>query len=332
MRKIRSPFSPDEESMRYWTALLFLFLASGFLGAQDPWGPLVGPIRPGAEPLGMDFNALAALDFPPDSPYLLGLEVEIQVPRELIPLRGSCVVLLYQGERQSSGQGLRNSRRLASEVLPPVNRYFLQLPLSPASGLKAGIDKMVLAPPLQRKGGEVFLTILPIDKGFTSESGEISGFQVRTRPLLKNLGGVAFNFRGLNPSLVSQIQIKNGQTRLDPKAVNFLPPGLYNLEVSGSAFRTQTLKVAVAQGLTETLDVMMVESKALLRLEVPAGTRITIDGQEVADPSAVQSVELGDRTLQLLLGDYTLTKVLNLTRPGTYRVSLLMEIHLVEEN
>ena len=303
------------------------------LGAEDPWGTYKDKLILDAPPKELDFFDLVALKMPEESPYLLGVEVEVVIPKDLLPYRGSFAVLIYQGQINSENSGLKNAQRLGAEVFPPVNKFYYQIPLVPQSGLKMGPDKAVLAAVPNKASGDLFVTIIPMDKSLPERIPGAELFQLKIQRILGPQGGLEFKFKELSPEFAPQIRIQTEKANLNAKGLNLLAPGIYDLSISGGPYRTQNFKVAIARGQTAYLDVTMVEAKALVRLEAPSGTGIFIDGKEISDWSTGKSIVLenGEYSVQFVVGDYKITRIIELNKPGSYIVSLFMEIQVKEK-
>lgn len=319
--------------MNRWIAF-FCFLTLGLpAGADALRGTIKGTVQPEGAPVVVELEDLVQVDLPAETQFTRALEVEVQIPRELIPYRSNFAVFVYQnfaaGKAGSGGTG----ERIALEVLPPSGKFYLQIPLIPKAGLKAGLDTAVVKiTQTPEKSFPLALTILPIDKGLPSEIQKAQ-FTIRSKVLSHNLGGLNIVTPGLTSDQRKKLQISvNGAAQTSEKLI-VLEPGLVSIELSLAGYKKVALNSSINRGKVTDLTVPLEEENPQVLFEVPEGTQVFLDGKKILwKPLVPLPVEKGIHQIQFILGGYQVTDNFEVRKGGTLKVALALRVETSEEN
>lgn len=293
-------------------------------GAEPLNGPLKPPLIPGEASVALRLEDLIPVQLPPPSPFLRGLELEIQIPRTWLQFRYSFAVSLYRQVR-THPEGWLDGQRHILEPIPPVNRFFLQVPLSNQANFRPGADT-ALSPPLNSgQDGPVFLTIMPIDKGLPTEALAAT-FQVRSRVVELPLGGV--EIRWPDNTVPEGISAQISGRPLNLRGLTLLEPGLHTLTWSGAGQEGRQDQVAISQGRVEILNGPVGSQQSALHFRVPPGAQVWLDGEPLSGESPY-TVAPGRRQLRLRWQEYELTKALELIPGQTLRLELHLDLQIL---
>ena len=160
--------------------LLLALSQTAFLTAESLRGPFKGAISPDSAPIAILLEDIAQIDLPPSTRFTRALEIEVQIPREILPYRSAFAVFVYQNFQAPAGSVPASGDRTSIEVLPPSGKFYLQAPLISKAGLKAAVDTAVLKLPLLDKAFPLGISILPIDKEWPQDFQKIQ-FLIKTR-------------------------------------------------------------------------------------------------------------------------------------------------------
>jgi len=121
-----------------------------------------------------------------------------------------------------------------------------------------------------------------------------------------------------------------------PREAFLLKPGTHSLRVSGQAIRDVFQTFTVAQARNHEIVVELQDVTPRLLLEFPEKTRIGIelDGKPLAVKDAREAIALtpGEHSVGFFVGDYSIQRRIQVQRGKTYRVSLLVDVKVEEEN
>lgn len=317
---------------RSFVFLSLLILTAISLPAENLRGTGKGELLPDAPVTTLAIEDFVTLPLPPPSPFFKALELEIQVPREVLAYRYAFAAYLYQNLKAVKPGNTWTAERVLLEPIPPASKFFIQIPLQAEAGLKSSFNTAVVKNPPAQGDFPLALTFLPIEKGLPTEA-QGALFQVRSRIVNANLGGLSLSFPHLSVEQRKNLKINAGEISLAADAVAYLPPGLYDITVTLPGIGAVTLKAGITQGKVLELPVVLEEAKPEILIEAPEGSTIILDGKKLSDldPLVPLAVEIGSHNILFILGNYQINKVFEVTKGGRHKVSLLLDISF-EEN
>jgi hypothetical protein len=276
-----------------------------------------------------------ALLLPDDLTFVNGVEFELKIPRYAQNDKGNYLILFYKRARPapSDVNAQYNVIKLSSLTIPAKVGQAYQIPLSGGAGLKDSPYSVSL-PAVDPQDFPLIVKIIPANKGTVTDQDDTSPFTLRARPILNDQGRVKLKLRwpdGLDPDQPVSVSVDDIPVRMQDFPV-ILSVGDHFLRVSGPNVRDKYLSFSVAPAQTQELSVDMEDVTPKLYLEYPERTRIELDGRflgrEARDAIAVQP---GDHSINFYVGDYVVQRHIIAQRGKTYRVSLLVDVRVEEE-
>lgn len=315
--------------VRPW--LLMLALLTSPLVAESIRSPLKGVVSPEGPPVVVGVDELVQIPLPPTSQFSKALEIEITIPRDVIPYRSSLAVFVYQNFQQGKGLDEASGDRIAIEVLPAAGKFYLEAPLVPKPGLKAAVDTAVLKLPRMDQGFPLALVILPIDKELPP-GYEGFQFSVRAKPLNTNLGAIILTTPNLSDEDRQRLKITANGAPQPSVGPLLLAPGPYTLEVTLPGVNSVTLTTVVTQAKTTEVPVDLAVEDPSLVIEAPEGTQVVIDGKRLAwKPSVAFPIGRGAHGVQFLIGNTVVSDTFTIDTGGRHRLLLQMAVSLQKE-
>jgi len=305
--------------------------ASTALTGEPLKGTFRGEVLPDGPAVALGTEELVLLSLPPATRFTRALEIELQIPREVLPYRSSLAVTVYQYFSAPKGKEPASGEKLAVEVLPPNSRFYLQAPLVPKAGLKASVDTAVLKTLQFDRGFPLGLMVSVLDKDAPVEVLKAQ-FQVKTHFLNSNLGALSVVTPNLSPEDRKRLRLlANGVTQPSEGTI-LLEPGLYQLEATLSGFSGTSVNVSVGQAkVTEVTLVLDPESPTVV-FEAPEGASIVLDGKKVIwSPVTAFPVDVGPHNVQLSLGNNLVSQTFEIPRGGRFKIRLNLELLLEKE-
>lgn len=278
----------------------------------------------------------AGIHLPEDLSFIEGVELELRVPPAVQSAKGSFIFFVYKrlspapDPRQVSYSG----EKLVMAVVPSRVAQVYQIPLRKSTPLK-GSPYTILLPVAGPEDFPLLFRLMPAMKGLPDEL-ETAQFQLRAKPVYADLGRVRISFKwaeGLDQSspltvLVDDVELK------DPRESFMLKPGNHSLRVTGPNVRDEFRAFTVSQARNHEIAVELEDVTPRLVLEFPEKTRIELDGKGLAGKEAKEPIALtpGEHVIGFFVGDYAIQRRLQVQRGKTYRVSLLVDVKVEEED
>lgn len=281
--------------------------------------------------ISLRYNEAVAILYPADATFIQGVEFELRIPKVFQGSESTISWSVYSrvAPAPSLDRFDYSAELVSTQALPARVSLNLILPIIDRHGIKsspfaslipmvAGVDRF----PLMFK-------LSPIGKGF-SPSMESAEFKLTVRPVLRDEGGikVAVLYPEGADRVPASIYIDDKRTD-STDALILAKKGSHVLRVSAQGYREEVLTIAVAAGKVNIISVSMTPNAPLLIFQAPAGAYIAIDGQAVSHLElAGLTVEPGEHTLLLKIGDYSLTRKIMALRGKVYTVSLSVELDI----
>ncbi len=289
---------------------------------------------PEAKTAELGYNDALGIVFPRDPLFLKGLEIEVKVPQELLEYRNSIAYGLYS-MAEPAPQADRSDYKATQITLQPVPSrlsFVLQIPLIRDHRLKTGPYATVIPYIHDTKSGALLFRLLPVMK-VLPDKVETLAFQVKVKPLLTDEGGFRLALTYPSPPAEAQDPVS---VRIDEMPVeNFrdlqiLKPGTHHLSVVSDDYRNEVRVFAVDQAKITELTVAMQDTAPRLFIVAPENAGILLDGQSVQADRDGRVVEPGNHTIRFTIGDYEITRQVEVQKAHDYTVSLTVDVSVTE--
>jgi hypothetical protein len=227
---------------------------------------------------------------------------------------------------QVSRTGALTGDRIAVEVLPPSEKFYLEAPLVPKAGLKASVDTAVLKLPLFDGAFPLAVSIEPIDKELPPGYEKFQ-FSLRSRLVNSNLGALVLQLPVLSDEDKKRLKITANGIPQPTEGPLLLEPGPYSLEVTLPGVDSVTLNAVVTQAKTTEVPVNLVMEEPSIVVEAPEGTQVVIDGKRLAwKPSVAYPMARGDHAVQFVLGNTVVSDTFTIDEGGRHRLTLRLAV------
>jgi hypothetical protein len=295
-------------------------------------------------PLGISSSAFVSLG--EGARFFRGVELELSAPQNWLAYRGSLAMVMYAevadaeasdadsaGARMSPRSPSVNDlegRRIAFEPLPNKLKIVYQLPIRPVHGLKTSPYVTVPSGVVLPASFPVLFRLMPIVKGLNEEL-EAMVFQFSAKPIFSDEGAVKLNSR-----YPDQLRGKPFTVLIDDVVIDnlaeerLLKEGEHRLVVLSEDYRNESRRFVVERARVLELTIELHDPTPLIVFEGPQNARIFLDNTPVLRQGEPVPTEPGIHEARFLVGDYTLTRVLNIQRGKTYRVALAVDINVLE--
>jgi hypothetical protein len=275
---------------------------------------------------------------PEDLSFIEGVEIELRVPPAAQAVKGSFIFFIFKklSPAPDPKSMSYSGERAVMSVVPARLIQVYQIPIRKNSSLKNSPYATIL-PTVAPEDFPIMFRLMPAMKGLPDEM-ENSVFQVRAKPIFVDEGRVKVSFKwaeGLDQASPLTVTVDDAELA-NPREALLLKPGTHSLRVSGQAVRDVFQTFTVAQARTLELAVELQDVTPRLLLEFPEKTRIGIelDGKPLAVKDAREAIALspGEHSVGFFVGDYSIQRRIQVQRGKTYRVSLLVDVKVEEEN
>ncbi|MDA3850351.1 MAG: hypothetical protein PF447_03685 [Spirochaetaceae bacterium] len=269
--------------------------------AENLRGPIAGIVNisdsaevPTVE-LKLDELAAFMLDF--QNPFLLAVELRIEIPRNLQTYRNSFALYLYKNISplprldENSYQG----NQMIMHILPSQNTLSLKIPLIENHGLIKDATSVVTSP-IEMSSFPLVLTLLPIMKGIPDLVYNQS-LIVQALPIYKDQGGLNLH---IDPQEEQNILLFiDGEEYPVGKDLYILSSGLHHLRISSPLGGSSEYSLEIERGQILELNHKIELRPALVTLELPPGVNCEIDGV-IVNPGMLE-LQPGDHQINYII-------------------------------
>jgi len=282
----------------------------------------------------LHFNESVLIILSGDTRFLRGIELDLAAPQRWPSFHGSLAMALYADLDAAPHAGVADleARRIAFEPLPGKIQIVYQIPIRNSHGLRSTPYVTVPSGLTLPNSFPILFRIMPVIKGMSDEL-EAMVFQFSARPILSDEGAVR-----LMPRYPEQLRGKPFTVLIDdvlipnPGEEVLLKEGEHHLVVLSDDYRNESRKFKVERAKTLELAIELLDPTPLLIFEAPQNARIFLNNAPVARDREAIPVEPGIHEAKIQVGDYTISKTLVVQRGKTYRVTMSVDIDVVESD
>jgi hypothetical protein len=285
-----------------------------------------------SQPVSLGFNGSALISLPEEIRFFKAVEVEISAPQVWLAYRGSLAMALYAelDKVPQTGVADLNARRIAYEPLPNKLQIVYQIPLRKDHGLKTSPYATLIPGPVLPGAFPAIFRIMPVIKGLSEELESIA-FQVKVKPVFSDEGAVRLSHR-----YPPQLQDRPFTVLIDDRLIEnpgeelFLKEGEHQLVVVSEDYRNENRRFVVERTKTLDLTIELQDPTPLIIFEGPENAAVYLDNTLIRRPNEAIPVEVGSHEARFQVGDYRITRVINVQRGKTYRVALTVDVDILE--
>ena len=258
------------------------------------------------------------------------VKIEIEIPDAVRNFRGAYGAYLYGAVTPSPTISHESYKGRALEffLLPPSSRLTLYLPLTDDFAVDESFDVSIVDSRVDENDFPLILAVLPVMKGIPSRISE-SFFEVDVSFAPSLLGTLRLDLVFPDEEPLPLLLNIDGDEESSTRDAFFIPEGLHTLNITSTHYTDVAMTFMVEAGSYTDIQVVLESRSSRLVAEVPEGTRIFFDGEQIEVPGAEGiEIEPGEHTAVLKIGDYTLSRTLTVLPGTTSTLSVDMEIQV----
>jgi hypothetical protein len=263
-----------------------------------------------------------------------GVELEIRIPEALRQYRNSFALYLYQGVSPKPQEGRRSyeGTRIAFSALPGIRVLYVRIPLRRDHGLREEVDTVLVESVVPDTRFPLLFTVLPVMKGIPRSVSQ-ADLRLTARPVFSDQGGLQ-----LDVTLPPGVEEEDVRVQVDGRSVDYpaelyvLPTGMHELTVNTEGLQGESLAFGIERGAVTELSVSLEQPSPGVIIEAPELVEVYLDGERRRSPvGRLIPLEPGQHTVVVVLGDYRLSRRFTVAPGKNYKISLLLDILVVEE-
>jgi len=294
----------------------------------------VTPERPAGNSIPVGINSSVIITLGSEARFLRGIEIEITSPQNWLAHRGAIGISVYNNINPQTAHGITDidASRTAFEPLPARLQTNYQIPVRQPHGLRTTTTVTVLPAVTQLSTFPILFRLMPVIKGI-SEELETMIFNLTVRPILSDIGAIR-----LIPRYPPQLRNRPFTVLIDDNLIVntseqiVLREGEHHLVILSDDYRNESRRFVVERAKVNDLIVELQDPTPILILEGPENAVIYLDNVRFQRNSEPVTVEPGLHEIRFQIGDYTITRNLNIQRGKTYRVALAIDLTIQEED
>ena len=301
-------------------------------------------------------NEGLCLNLPEDKTFIKGYEIEIKIPKIVATYRDSVIYSFYSDISPEPKTTVidYSGTKVMNDTIPPRLSINLQTFLKSEAQSNGSPYSTLLPFTVSENQKNLTLRFQLAMKG-VPESFLTSEFTVTVKPILKDVGLLSVNF--LYPhtlifedledtedfddeipseKVIEAVQPGNISLYVDDLVITdfsepiLLKTGTHHISVVSDSYRNEVRTVIINQATNTSLDIELKSISPELIIVAPSNASVFLDDMELASFSEKIPITPGVHTVKFLLGDYELTKTIQVLNGITYEVSLLVDINVVE--
>lgn len=287
--------------------------------------------KPGSA-VSVNYNNSVIINLGNDTRFIKGVELELSAPQHWLSYRGSLAMAMYADLDKHPPKGVTdlNARRIAFEPLPAKIKIVYQIPIRASHGLRSTPYVTVPTGVTPPASFPILFHIMPIIKGL-SEELESMVFQIIAKPILSDEGAIR-----LIPHYPEQLRGKPFTVLIDDVLIHnlneelLLKEGEHHIVILSDDYRNETRRFKVERTKTIDLNIILQDPTPLIIFEAPQNARVFLDNVPVSRDKGTVPAEPGIHEAKIQVGDYTITKTLEIQRGKTYKVVMAVDIDVIE--
>jgi hypothetical protein len=293
-------------------------------------------ISPGSadNTLPIGINSSVIINLGVETRFLRGIEIEISAPQDWLPYRGSVVMVMYNRINPQTAEGISDmdGSRIAFEPLPSRLRIIYHIPIRQQHGLRTTTSVTVPTGVILPTSFPIMFRLMQVSKGLP-DSFENTTFNFTVRPILSDEGAVR-----LVPRYPAQLRNRPFTVLIDDNVITntsdqiLLREGEHHLVILSDDYRNESRRFVVERAKIVDLNIELQDPTPIIIFEAPQNAEIFLNNNPIPRSREPITVDPGQHEVKFHVGDYTVTRTLNIQRGKTYRISLAVDLTIQEED
>jgi hypothetical protein len=290
--------------------------------------------RPAGNSISIGINSSVIITVGAEARFLRGIEIEITSPQNWLAHRGALGISVYNNISPQISHGITDidANRTAFEPLPARLQTVYQIPVRQSHGLRTTTSVTVLPAVVQPSTFPILFRMMPVIKGLSDEL-ENMNFNLTVRPIISDEGAIR-----LVPRYPPQLRNRPFTVLIDDNVIAniqdqiVLREGEHHLVILSDDYRNESRRFVVERAKVNDLIIELQDPTPILMLEGPQNSVIYLDNVRIQQNRESVTVEPGVHEIRFQIGDYTITRNLNVQRGKTYRIALSVDLTIQEED
>ena len=279
-------------------------------------------------------NGSVLVNLAKDTRFLRGIELELTAPQGWLAYQGSLAMLVYADLDHQPSRGINDmeGRRVVLDPLPNKVKSVYQIPIRSTHGLRTSPYAVVLPGSVLPSSFPILFRLMAIVKGL-SEEVENMVFTLTAKPIFTDEGSVKISYRYPQQLRGKQFTVLIDDVVLEnPAEERLLREGEHHLVILSEDYRNESRRFMVERAKTTDLVIELQDPTPLIIFESPGNTRIFLNNNPVPRDSGPIPVDPGTHEARFQIGDYILTKTINVQRGKTYKIAVSVGIDINEND
>ena len=283
----------------------------------------------------LGINDALSIVYPEEQIYLQGIALDIKIPELAVTWRDSMAWSIYDSVTPDPQNNIidYSGKALNFALLPPKHSVSLIIPLTENNTIKENpyAQKFEFIPNIE--SGYIFLRLQQVMKGTPDEFEQLK-FEITVRPLLTNQG--KFELELISPN--KNEAVKQCALFMDEKPFDFskdgfyLESGVHTFSLVSEFYRSELRTIHIDQAKTTKLSINLRGIEPSVIITAPVSATVQFDGNPVTSNANEFPITEGEHKVKFNLGNYEVEKKFTAVKGQSYRVSLVIEADVSEEN
>lgn len=289
--------------------------------------------RPSGSPVSLGINSSVIINLVSDTRFLRGIEIEISAPQGWLIHRNSLVMAMYNNLTPKTAAGVTDitGTQIAFEPLPSRLQIVYQVPIRQGHGLRTTTSVTVPAGITLPSTFPILFRLQPVIKGLTDDIENMK-FNLVIRPVLGDEGAVRLVHR-----YPAQLRNRPFTVLIDDNVISnineqvVLKEGEHHLVILSDDYRNESRRFVVERAKITDLIIELQDPTPIIIFEAPQNAQIFLNNTQIPQNRGPMTIEPGTHEVKFQVGDYTVTRTINIQRGKTYRVAMAVDITIQED-
>lgn len=278
---------------------------------------------------------IVSIDFDKDTAFLEGIEIKIDLPKNLQQYRNSFALYMYKDISPVPDSSIRfyKGTRIFMRLLPVQNNIYIRIPAFEENSMVQSADSILIPGFTPRGDYPLLATIIPIMKGIPG-SVYNQKFTFTCKPIYSPKGSLALEISSnLNDEGETFDVSIDGDMVKWPSNDYILNEGLHELNINSSTGMNKNASIVINAGEKRAANFFFEYSEPEIKIEAPEGTTIILDDEKLVrkNPENPLVMDPGEHSIIFDIGGYQFSRDFVLEPGDSLTISLILDV-LIHKN